>query len=197
MDKNSLCKKCELKLKKYEIAEIINYSCNSKYNFDYAIFLFRYESIVRETIIKYKFNEQSYLYKTFAEIILNNYKICSFLKKYDIIIPVPLYIDKFNKRGYNQTELIARVLARELRIKIDTKILKKVKNTAVQSTLKGKERVKNIKDAFEVTENQILKGKKVILFDDIYTTGSTANECARVLKKAGTETILVLTLARD
>ena len=159
--------------------------------------MLKYEGKVREKIIKYKFNEQAYLYKTFSKIILNNKKICRFLKSYDIIIPVPISNNKYNKRGYNQTELIAKELAKKLKIKTSRDNLIKIKDTKMQSSLTKIKRKENIKNAFKVNNKEELENKSIILFDDIYTTGSTAKECSRVLKKAGAKQILVLTISKD
>ena len=107
--KESLCKKCELKLKYIEKAKLNFF--NTKY-FNEHLFLFSYEGIIRKKIIQYKFNDKPYLFETFAEIILNNEKICGILKSYDIIIPVPMHYKKERKRGYNQSSLIARQIAK-------------------------------------------------------------------------------------
>lgn len=197
IDNNSLCKNCELSLSKYEINCIKNYTKDSKKYFDYLYSALKYENIVREKIIKYKFNENSYLYKTFAKIIINNKKIYGFLNLYDIIIPVPMHKNKRAVRGYNQSELLAKEIAKYLGLDSEKDILIKVKNTKVQSTLNKTQRIQNIKDAFAVTDVEKIKDKKIILVDDIYTTGSTVNECSRILKQAGVKEICVVTIAKD
>ena len=194
INKKSLCKKCELQLKKNEIYTI--QKCEDK-NFDYQIKILKYEETVRHKIIDYKFNEKSYLYKTFAKIILNNEKIYSFLKKYDIMVYVPMHTKKKLQRGYNQTELIAKEIAKQLGIKLQKNNLIKIKDTAKQSSLTRKQRIQNVKGAFAIKDKDVIKNKKVILFDDIYTTGSTVEECSKVLKTAGAKEVVVLTLATD
>src|SRR5574344_2076428 len=94
-----LCKECFIKLEKYEIK-------NNEY--DDIYFIYRYENIIRDLIIKYKFKDASYLYMTFSNSILKNKKICNFIKSYDIIIPVPLHKNRKIERGYNQAELIIK-----------------------------------------------------------------------------------------
>ena len=196
--KESLCKKCELVLEKYKISNIKKCTKNKKVHFDYCINMLKYESIIREKIIDFKFYEKTYLYKTFAKIMLKDEKICRFLQKqYDIIIPVPMYKNKKNLRGYNQTELIAKELSKNLGIPIVAKSFAKVKNTETQSTLTKSKRIENVKGAYEVLEGNNIIGKNIILFYDIYTTGSTVNECSKVLKKAGAKNIAVLALAKD
>lgn len=192
INKKHLCKRCEIELKPYYIYTIHKMKNKS---FDYQIKILKYKNIVRDKIINYKFNENSYLFKTFAKIILNNEKIYSFLKKYDIMICVPMYIKKKLQRGYNQSELIARELATSLTIDLEFNNLIKIKDTKKQSTLTKDMRIKNVRGAFQVKKADLIKGKKIILFDDIYTTGSTAEECSRVLKKAGAQEVVVITLA--
>lgn len=197
INNNSLCKKCELNLSKYEINCIKDYTIDKQKYYDYLFCALKYENIVREKILKYKFNENSYLYKTFSKIIIKNEKIYRFLKLYDIIISVPMHKDRFAIRGYNQSELIAKEIAKQTKIYFEKNVLLKDKNTKVQSTLTKTQRTQNIKDAFFVKNIDKIKNKKIILVDDIYTTGSTVNECSKVLKKAGAKKICVVTIAKD
>lgn len=193
-NKNNLCKACELLLSKYEINCITK--TKDKY-FDYLFSALKYENIVREKIIKYKFNEKSYLYKTFTKIIIKNKKIYRFLKLYDIIISVPMHKLKKSVRGYNQSELIAKEIAKQMELEFEKDILVKKRNTEVQSTLTKTQRMKNVKGAFLITDVTKIRGKKIILVDDIYTTGSTVNECSKILKQAGVKEICVVTIAKD
>lgn len=189
---SSLCDNCEKAIKKFEI-DIIqreNLIKNKKVN---KFYIYRYESIIRELLIKYKFNDCSYLSDTFAKIISKNKKICRFLKNYDIIIPVPLHKKRRIERGYNQTELIVKKLKN---IKVETKCLKKIKNIKPQSEKGLKDRIKDIKGVYKVENIDKIINKRVILFDDIYTTGSTINECIKELSKF-TNDIGVLILAKD
>lgn len=100
-------------------------------------------------------------------------------------------------RGYNQTELITDILCEKLSITNGKNYISKIKNTKVQSTLDYNGRKENIKNAFLVNNKNELYGKKVIIFDDICTTGSTVNEIAKILKNVGVNNILVIVLAKD
>ena len=197
INKKNLCKKCELKIKKYEINKIEDCRKDKLKYFDYHIKIFRYENIIRDKIIDYKFNEKAYLYKTFEKMILKTKKTYSFLKTYDIILYVPMFKKHKLIRGYNQSELIARKISDTLGITLEKNNLAKVINTKKQSTLTKSEREKNVKNAFKLKNPEKIKDKKIILFDDIYTTGSTVNECSKVLKKAGAAEIVILTIAVD
>ena len=114
---------------------------------------------------------------------------------YDIICSVPIHKKRMKERGYNQSELIAKEIAKNLTNTIYKKVLKKIKDNKRQSELKKEERLQNVKDVYEIQNKQIIENKKIILFDDIYTTGNTVNECSKVLKENGAKEILVLTLA--
>lgn len=177
-----ICKECEERLKPYEL----NLVQKDKF------FIYKYQDIIRNLLLNYKFNDASYLANSFAYLIKNNKKIYSILKNYDIIIPVPLHKKRMNERGYNQTELIAKKLG----IPVETNCLIKAKNIKPQSTKTAKERQVDIKNVFAIQNVEKIKNKKLLLLDDIYTTGSTANECIKTLSKA-TNKIGFLAIARD
>ena len=156
-----------------------------------------YKDIVRKLIIQYKFNDKSYLYKTFVKIILSDKKAFDFIKSYDIIIPVPIHKKRYRTRGYNQSELISKELANKCQIKCYTDVLIKMVNNQVQSTLNKNERLENVKDVYKLIKPEKIYNKSVLIFDDIYTTGSTVMACAKELEKAHVNKIGILTLAKD
>ena len=112
----------------------------------------------------------------------------------DVIVPVPLHISRLRERGFNQSEHIARHLADRLNCKLDTKLLRRVRNTQSQMGLPARQRKKNVRGAFEIAAS--LKGKRVALVDDVVTTSSTVNEIARELRRAGAQHIAVWSFAR-
>ena len=122
----------------------------------------------------------------------------------DLILPVPLHTIKFRKRGFNQSYLLIRrwksksapMVAEVFDIPVSTDVLIRSKATVSQTGLGRQQRLKNIKGAFSVKIPEKVIAKKVLLVDDVYTTGATVNECARVLLKAGAERVDVLTVAR-
>ena len=196
---NALCKKCEITLKNKQ---------NGGYNtnpikqgiqyFDKHIYLAKYEGIIKKKLIEYKFKDKSYLAQTFAQMIIKDEKICRFFKKYDIITSVPVHKERKKQRGYDQCELIIKNLDKmNMNIKVEKDILVKTKNIKPQSTLNKKNRMKNIKNVYSIKNSEKVKGKSIIIFDDIYTTGSTVNECSRMLKLVGTDKIGILTIAKD
>ena len=196
LDKNFLCKKCEIELQKIAKFEAIKNFEEEKY-FDKQLYIFKYEGIIRSSIIDYKFNEKSYLDKTFTNFILKNDKFLEILKSYDTIIPVPISSKRFKTRGYNQSYLIANKIAKKLKKECDIISLVKTKNIVEQSKLNKEQRQENIQGVYTITSKKRIQGKNIILLDDIYTTGSTTNECSKMLKQAGAKSITVFTIAKD
>lgn len=194
INENYICNNCYENIKKIKKCVINEY--NNR-NFSKHLYIFRYEGIIRNKIIEYKFEDKGYLYKMFAKIIFSDKKTCNFIKKYDVIIPVPISKKRKKKRGYNQSELVANELAQKLNQDIWTDIIIKKKDNKPQSELNKLERIKNVEDIYEINKPIEVKNKKVLLLDDIYTTGSTVNEIARKLKQNQTQEIGVITLAKD
>ena len=161
------------------------------------MYIFRYEGKIRKIIIDYKFNEKSYIYGTFVNFLLKNKKIFENIKNYDTIIPVPISKKRQKERGYNQSLLIARKIAEKTNLELMNNCLIKTKNIIEQSKLNKEDRLQNIYGVYELTNRQLIENKKILLIDDIYTTGSTVNECSRILRKANPEKIGVLVLAKD
>lgn len=162
----------------------------------HVYYIFLYEGIIREKILSYKFKENSYLHKMFSEMIIRNKSICEFIEKYDYVLPVPLHIQNKKKRGYNQTELIAKEISKTVDIFFEKENLIKKVNTKRQSSLNEKERKENVKNVYELKNPDKLKNKKILIFDDICTTGATIYECYKVLKKC-TNDISFLVLAKS
>lgn len=192
------CIKCNVKIKEYEESKILQeeIELQDRY-FDELMYMFKYENQIRKLLLDYKFNEKSYLYRTFSDIILKNKKIFENVKKYDTIIPVPISHKRMKERGYNQSELIAKELAKKANLKLVNNCLIKTKNIIEQSKLKKEERKNNIKDVYELENKDLIEDKKILLLDDIYTTGSTVNECSKVLRQGKPEKIGVLVMAKD
>ncbi|MCI8412141.1 MAG: ComF family protein [Clostridia bacterium] len=191
-----LCKRCELMLDKHAKFAVEKNQDIDK-NFIEHLYIFQYEGIIRKIILKYKFKDKPYLYKTFVNFLLKNEKIFEILQSYDTIIPVPISKKRQKERGYNQSYLIAREIAKRTSLRLENSCLFKVKNIIEQSKLNKEDRLKNIQGVYELQNEEILHNRKIILIDDIYTTGSTVYECCKILKKAKPEKIGVLTIAKD
>ena len=115
----------------------------------------------------------------------------------DVVLPVPLHPNRKKERGYNQSELLAEVIAEGLRLPLDLTSVRRVKDTLASTGLTGGRtaREENMKDAFKVISDEIIKGKNILVVDDVITTGATSSGVAEVLKKAGARSVYVLTFA--
>ena len=198
INQKSLCKKCEINLNKQSENQIIKEGTEieDKY-FNELMYIFRYEGKIRKKIIDYKFKEKSYIYITFVNFLLKNKKIFENIKKYDKIIPVPISKKRYKERGYNQSLLIANEISKQTNLELVNNCLIKTKNIIEQSKLNKEDRQQNIQGVYSIQNEEIITNKKVLLIDDIYTTGSTVNECSKILQQARPEKIGVLVLAKD
>lgn len=165
--------------------------------YDKVFVPFYYDVGVSNAITKLKFNEHLAYAKPLAKFICQKVYIDKDFdsKNMDFIIPVPLYKKDYKKRGYNQTEILSKYISKILKICYNDKILFKTRKTRKQHNLNQKERKENLIDCFEVLQPEKVKGKNILLCDDVITTGSTLNECAKILKEFGAKQIIVLVVA--
>ena len=162
---------------------------------DAAVSVCRYAGIVKDSLIKFKFYNKPGYYRTFARLLTKYiFKVTNSIK-FDMIISVPLHKSRETERGYNQALLISKALSRETGIRECSRLLVRTRNTDAQSLLDRKNRLWNVKDAFSVKNAELIEGKNILLIDDILTTGTTVNECGRILKKAGANTVLAAVIA--
>jgi len=205
LNENYLCNKCNIELQKEAEFRVESYITEAGFRrkyFEEHIYFFKYQGLIREEIIDYKFNEKAYKYKAISNFILKNFilknsNIFQIINEYDVIIPVPISKKRLKERGYNQSELIAKQISKAMDKIMITKCLYKSKNIISQSKLNKEEREKNIEDVYIIKSEKELLNKKILLLDDIYTTGSTANECCKILQKAEPAKIAVMTIAKD
>ena len=128
------------------------------------------------------------------ELIINSYDT---VKTFDVLIPVPLYKTKERERGYNQAEFLCKGINNRLQIEYIKNLVKRTRHTKSQTKLSQSERIENVKDAFEINKNHKGKipGKRIILVDDVVTTGSTLNEIIKELRTEEVSQIFVITAA--
>ena len=195
---NYICSKCDKRIKQYESNRFLTPKDDNNINrsYEYLYYIFQYEKLIRKIMIDYKFFSKPYISHFFAYKILNNNYLCKKLELYDYIIPIPMSPRKEKQRGYNQTNLISTIISKHLKIE-QSHILKRIKNSPTQGKLSKIERENNIKGTFYIEEKQQIQNKKVILLDDIYTTGNTIEGCSQVLKESGVKEIFVIIIAKD
>jgi len=156
----------------------------------------KYEGKLKDIILLYKYRFFRALGKDLARFAYCTLKEGDIWWKVEAIIAVPLHPKREKQRGFNQSQIIARELAKLKGIEIAEGILVKVKNVPPQTLLEAEEREKSVRGAFGVVKVEKIKGKSVLLVDDVYTTGATIRECSRVLRRAGVKEVKAITLAQ-
>ena len=154
-----------------------------------------YDGSLQDAIHRWKYQGKIALTSFFGEWMterLYHYWDPNF---FDLLIPVPLHPRRLRERGFNQALLLVKELSRRTGIPYGKKILQKGRPTVPQVNLNGVEREKEVRGAFHLIGEEEVEGKSILLVDDVYTTGSTVNECSKVLLAAGAERVDVLTLA--
>lgn len=164
--------------------------------FDKARSALVYDDASRDLVLSYKHGDQTDYIATFIPWL--EMAAGRLIDQADYIIPVPLHRWRLIKRRFNQSALIAKYLADETKTCALLDGLIRNRHTVTQGKLQAKQRLKNVKNAFEVNPKYLdkVQGKSIILIDDVYTTGATVNECTKVLKKTGASSVNILTLAR-
>jgi len=153
-----------------------------------------YEGPFREAIHRWKYEGKVYLSPLFGEWMARDFFQYWTIDLFDLVIPVPLHPRRLRERGFNQALLLAKELSRRTGIPYRMQVLEKRKPTIPQVSLSGREREKGVKGAFHLMNEREVKGKGVLVVDDVYTTGATVNECARVLLAGGAKRVDVFTL---
>lgn len=175
----AICGKCLISPPKYSKA-------------GFAVF---YENRVRDAIADFKYHSALHLTKVLSKILIDGFVKYYENESFDLIIPVPIHRNRILKRGYNQSVILAEQLSLFARVPVDRTGLVKSKDTVPQARLSRKDRLKNLSDSFKVRSTERLEGKKVLLVDDVATTGTTVSEAAKELAGAGCSEIFVLVLA--
>lgn len=189
------CQKCGKPLLYKNNGELCNDCRQWGRKFKKGFTTVRYGRIERDIIHRFKYRDKSYFGAKLAELMYE--RICLEDIYFDMVLPVPMYKGKERRRGYNQADLLARVLARNLEMPYRSDILIRTTDTIPMSSLNVEERRDNFNGVFTVAENKeyILKDKTVLLVDDIFTTGSTVEACSVTLLDSGVDVVYVLTFA--
>ena len=151
---------------------------------------------VRDLIHRFKYDRKVHLRRPLGLLTMSRLDEFVAAQGADLVVPVPLHSRRLRERGYNQAILLGELLARHWRLPLSRRSLRRVRWTEPQITLSAAERSANVRNAFAVEEAGRIEGKRLILVDDVYTTGSTVCECARVLHRAGAAAVIVVTAAR-
>lgn len=168
---------------------------NGRYYFNRARSVAFYEGWLREILHKFKYHGKLNLGRVLSRILVEHYP--KDLDDIDLIVTVPLHISKLRTREFNQSVVMAIDLAKSIRVPFNPFVLKRVKNTKPQYEMGNEnERRRNVRGAFIVEDTSKVSRRSILLLDDVFTTGSTLNECTRVLLKSSAIKVQVLTLMR-
>ena len=198
-DRAPLCEKCR---------DIINYITDDNLykNTDFKnitgfFSLGFYEGVLRNLLTNLKYNKKTKIVRFLAEETAK--RLCRQfsvppISEYDIILPVPLHINKLQERGFNQSELLAIDISKFLKIPVVCDVVARIKETLPQNKLKIEERFSNLENAFKINDKKVylISDKNVIIIDDILTTGATVESMAQLLKKFGARNVFVLTISK-
>jgi len=164
--------------------------------FAYARSVARYGGVIREALHAFKFDRVTALERPLGALMAEVGRGMVSVGEITLVVPVPLHRSRQSERGFNQAELLARRLGRVWKIPVGHGILRRRVATRPQTELNGRDRRRNVRNAFSVVKPAALRGQHVLLVDDIYTTGATCAEAARVLKRGGAAKVGILTVAR-
>ena len=190
-----VCSKCSKPIEYNSTIDLCPECCDTKRYFLMSKSPYAYEGLIKKAIYSYKYHNKIYFYKLFGNLLIDFMKNISY-SDFDCIVSVPLHFSKMQERGYNQSELIAKYIASELSIPyVDA--IKRTRKTLRQSGQSKVQRRKNMKGAFEIKHPaEKIINSSVLLVDDIYTTGSTVDECSKTLVNYGAAGVYVITIAR-
>lgn len=167
---------------------------NSPFSWHGISFFSVYQGLLKEIILRYKFSGDLGLGNALGNLLFEAASFHSY-ENLDLIIPVPLHVNRLNHRGFNQSLELSRILGKKINLPVQFDSLVKVRHTPPQSLMKRKLRLKSLKNVFEVRDKHI-KEKRILLVDDIMTTGSTLEQCTRTLLRAKASEVWVVFLAR-
>lgn len=189
-----VCSKCG---KPIDVSVKVCSSCQGKrLQYEGGSVVFPYHT-VRRAIAHFKFQEYKRDAIPLGSIMTKHITTYhnEMLHDIDVMLPVPMYLKKQRKRGFNQAELLAKEMEKGIQIPVLSGVLTRERDTIAQNGLDAKERRENVKDAFLIKDASLIEGKNILLIDDIFTTGATINQCAKACKEAGAEKVYFYALA--
>ena len=165
-------------------------------HFDCAVSRYLSRGVVREFVHRFKYDRHFYLRHPLADWLaaaLDDERIRA--QPIGALVPVPLHSARFREREFNQADVLAELLAQRTGTPL-LRALKRIRYTTTQTRLDRHERMENLRNAFRVRQTSAVQNRHLVLVDDVFTTGSTVDECARVLRDAGAASVRVVTVAR-
>jgi len=206
-EKVYICEECRKKLSYIESPRCLKcgkpvdnaetefcYDCSRvKHLYSQGVGVWAYTDEIKNSIYQFKYHNKREYGDFYGYELKNRYESIVRNWNADVLVPVPLHKSKLRKRGYNQADIIAKSFGKLLNIPVDSQLLYRKKKTLAQKELNDKERLKNLENAFMIGE-KVVKYNKVIIVDDIYTTGTTIDACAKILMDAGVHKVYYISL---
>lgn len=186
------CEKCGKPMDSLYIASQCPDCILVPHSFTKAFSCVVYDDVIKGLVYKLKYKGQRYLSYHMAEIMVDKL-FKQDLPAIDVIVPVPLHSQKLRQREFNQAYLLAKHIGKKTGWPVEEQHLVRVKDTQSQNKLSKEERKQNMKNAFKLDSGKQLKGKNILLVDDIYTTGSTLDACSKELQKSEPQSIIIMT----
>ncbi|MCE0483686.1 MAG: ComF family protein [Methylacidiphilales bacterium] len=175
---------------------ICHHCAERKWHFQWARAGYRTEGQVLEAITGFKYRDEYYRYRQLSAWLVETFDRYAGHDSWDALVPVPLYHRRHRERGFNQAHELARNLARARKMRV-LDVLYRYRETDSQAELDREARWKNMAGAFQMKRGFDVKGSRLLLLDDVFTTGATVDACAQALAKAGARQLAVLTVARS
>jgi ComF family protein len=175
---------------------VCGYCQDLPFRFDQTVCACRAEGIVRDSIHRFKYNREMFFGPHLAGWLVTAAQRWIDWRAVDLIVPVPLHPRKKRHREFNQAEYLAGALRRATGVPTAPRMLRRVKDTKTQTMLGAVARAANLRDAFRVRDAATVAGKRVVLVDDVFTTGATMDACAKMLRAAGVQHVIALAVAR-
>ncbi len=191
-----ICEKCADKIGYYNnCINHLNLPKDFKTYCDGMICVGKYSESLKESLRRFKFSNKPSYYRAFGMLLALKVQNTIQLDNIDLIISVPLHKNRQKQRGYNQAELVAKYASKQLKVPFAENVLLKISESKSQSILSRNERFFNLEGLFYVNNAETITNKNILLIDDIITTGSTINQCSKVLKQAGARSIIAGVIA--
>jgi competence protein ComFC len=192
-----MCERCGLP---YDGAITTEFECancqNVPLHFTYARSVVAARGIVLDVIHRYKYHKALWFERFLVELLLTAATPAISSGAWNVIVPVPLHVSREREREFNQAKNLAYQLGKATGLPVNARALMRTQATQTQTHLSRQERAENVRNAFSARTGEVVRGARVVLVDDVLTTGATTNACARTLRKAGAEEVCVWTVAR-
>jgi ComF family protein len=175
---------------------VCGYCQDLRFNFSRTVCACRAQGVARDCILRFKYNREMYFGPHLVNWLLGAAQRWIDWGEIDAIVPVPLHPRKQRQREFNQAEYLAAALGRAVGVPVLKGKVRRIKDTGTQTKLGAEARARNLRGAFAVRDEAIFKGKRLVLLDDVFTTGATMDSCAKTMKSAGAREVVALAVAR-